>query len=58
MDIELMEYIEKKWGIYEAALAEKDARFLNRHQNMMAFIRTIASVSALIVSLIVAYKVW
>jgi len=53
-----MEYIEKKWGIYEAALAEKDARFLNRHQNMMAFIRTIASVSALIVSLIVAYKVW
>ena len=58
MDIELMEYIEKKWGIYEAALAEKDANFLNRHQNMMAFIRTIASVSALIVSLIVAYKVW
>jgi len=58
MDIELMEYIEKKWGIYEAALAEKDARFLNRHQHTMAFIRTVASASALIVSLIVAYKVW
>lgn len=58
MDKELMEYIERKWGIYEAALAEKDARFLNRHQHTMAFIRTVASASALIVSLIIAYKVW
>ena len=58
MDNELMEYIEQKWGIYEAALAEKDARFLNRHQHTMALIRTVASASALIVSLIIAYKVW
>ena len=58
MDNELMEYIEQKWGIYEAALAEKDARFLTRHQHTMALIRTVASASALIVSLIVAYKVW
>jgi hypothetical protein len=58
MDIELMEYIEQKWGIYEAALAEKDARFLNRHQHTMALVRTVASASALIVSLIIAYKVW
>lgn len=58
MDNELMEYIEQKWGIYEAALAEKDARFLNRHQHTMALIRTVASASALIVSLFIAYKVW
>lgn len=58
MDIELKQFIEERWGIYEAALAEKDARFLTRHQHTMALIRTVASASALIVSLIVAYKVW
>jgi hypothetical protein len=58
MDNELMEYIEQKWSIYEAALAEKDKRFLNRHKHMMALIRTVSSASALIVSLIIAYKVW
>lgn len=58
MDIELKQFIEERWGIYEAALAEKDARFLNRHQHTMALIRTVASASALIVSLFIAYKVW
>lgn len=58
MDEELKQFIEERWGIYEAALAEKDARFLNRHQHTMALIRTVASASALIVSLIIAYKVW
>ncbi len=57
MDEELRTFIEEKWGIYEKALAEKDA-FLNRHQNTMALVRTLASVLALGMSVIIAYKVW
>lgn len=57
MDEELRTFIEEKWGIYEKALAEKDA-FLNRHQNTMALVRTLASVLALGISIIIAYKVW
>ena len=58
MDEELKQFIEERWGIYEAALAQKDARFLNRHQHTMAFIRTIASSIALILSAFITYKVW
>ncbi len=57
MDIELMEYIDKKWGVYEAALAEKDT-LLNRHQHTMALIRTVASSLAVILSVVIAFKVW
>lgn len=57
MDEQLRTFIEEKWGIYEKALAEKDA-FLNRHQNTMALVRTLASVLALGMSIIIAYKVW
>jgi len=57
MDIELMEYIDKKWGVYEAALAEKDT-LLKRHQHTMALIRTVASSLAVILSVVIAFKVW
>ena len=52
-----MEYIDKKWGVYEAALAEKDT-LLKRHQHTMALIRTVASSLAVILSVIIAFKVW
>lgn len=57
MDIELMEYIDKKWGIYESALAEKDT-LLRRHQHTMALIRTVASSLAVVLSVVIAFKVW
>jgi hypothetical protein len=57
MDIELMEYIDKKWGVYEAALAEKDT-LLKRHQHTMALIRTVASSLAVVLSIVIAFKVW
>lgn len=57
MDIELMEYIDKKWGVYEAALADKDT-LLVRHQHTMALIRTVASSLAVILSVVIAFKVW
>jgi len=53
MDKELLEYIDKKWGQYEAALREKDSR-LARHQHTMALIRTIAACIASIGFLLVA----
>ena len=58
MDRELLQYLEDRWGQYEAALAAKDAQFLHKHQNLMALVRTMASVMALGVSIFVAYKVW
>jgi len=42
MDKELKAYIDERWGIYEAALLEKDSR-LARHQHTMALIRTVAA---------------
>lgn len=58
MDEELRNFVEERWGIYEAALTQKDARFLNRHQHTMALIRTLANVLALALSIFIAYKVW
>jgi hypothetical protein len=57
MDEELRTFIEEKWGLYESALAKKDAS-LGRHQHMMALVRTLANVLALGMSIIIAYKVW
>jgi len=57
MDEELRNFVEEKWGLYESALAKKDAT-LGRHQHTMAFIRTLASVMALGMSLLIAYKIW
>lgn len=57
MDEELRMFVEEKWGLYESALAQKDAA-LGRHQHTMAFIRTLANVLALGMSVIIAYKVW
>ena len=57
MDEELRTFVEEKWGLYEAALAKKDAS-LGRHQHMMALVRTLANVLALGMSIIIAYKVW
>lgn len=42
MDEELKAYIDERWGIYEAALLEKDSK-LAQHQHTMALIRTIAA---------------
>ena len=42
MDDELKAYIDERWGIYEAALMEKDSK-LARHQHTMALIRTVAA---------------
>ncbi len=58
MDEELRNFVEERWGMYEAALAKKDSQFLNRHNNTMALIRTLTSSLALVVSLFIAYKVW
>ena len=57
MDEELRNFVEEKWGLYESALAQKDATF-GRHQHTMAFIRTLANVLALGMSVVIAYKVW
>ena len=57
MDDELRTFVEEKWGLYESALAQKDA-MLGRHQHTMALIRTLASVLALGMSFVIAYKVW
>lgn len=57
MDEELRNFVEEKWGLYESALARKDAS-LGRHQHTMALIRTLASVMALGMSFLIAYKVW
>jgi hypothetical protein len=57
MDEELRNFVEEKWGLYESALAKKDAT-LGRHQHSMAFIRTLANVLALGMSIVIAYKVW
>lgn len=57
MDDELRNFVEEKWGLYEEALAQKDAT-LGRHQHTMALIRTLASVMALGMSVLIAYKVW
>jgi len=57
MDEELRNFVEEKWGLYESALAQKDAT-LGRHQHTMALIRTLASVMALGMSVLIAYKVW
>lgn len=57
MDEELRTFVEEKWGIYEKALANKDV-MLGRHQHTMALIRTLASVMALGMSILIAYKVW
>lgn len=57
MDEELRIFVEEKWGLYESALAQKDAA-LGHHQHTMAFIRTLANVLALGMSVIIAYKVW
>tara|TARA_B110000444_G_scaffold259286_1_gene302541 strand:- start:748 stop:1008 length:261 start_codon:yes stop_codon:yes gene_type:complete len=57
MDEELRNFVEEKWGLYESALAKKDAT-LGRHQHTMAFIRTLANVLALGMSIVIAYKVW
>jgi len=57
MDEELRNFVEEKWGLYESALAQKDAT-LGRHQHTMAFIRTLANVLALGMSVVIAYKVW
>lgn len=57
MDDELRNFVEEKWGLYEEALAQKDAK-LGRHQHTMALIRTLASVMALGMSVLIAYKVW
>ena len=54
MDKELKNYIDARWGIYEAALAEKDSR-LARHQHTMALIRTVAACIASIGFLLVAF---
>lgn len=58
MDDELKAFIEEKWGLYEQALALKDKETLSRYQHTMAFIRTMASVMALGMSVVIAYKVW
>jgi hypothetical protein len=57
MDEELRTFVEEKWGLYESALEKKDAT-LGRHQHTMAFVRTLANVLALGMSIIIAYKVW
>jgi hypothetical protein len=57
MDDELRLFVEEKWGAYEKALAKKDA-LLGRHQHTMALVRTLASVMALGMSVLIAYKVW
>ncbi len=57
MDEELRNFVEEKWGLYESALEKKDA-MLSRHQHTMAFVRTLANVLALGMSIIIAYKVW
>ena len=57
MDEELKQFIEERWGIYEAALAEKDT-LLKRHQHTMALIRTVASSLAVVLSIVIAFKVW
>ena len=57
MDEELRMFVEEKWGLYESALAQKDA-LLGRHQHTMALVRTLASVTALGMSVLIAYKVW
>ncbi len=57
MDEELRTFVEEKWGLYEEVLAKKDA-MLGRHQHTMALIRTMASVMALGMSILIAYKVW
>lgn len=57
MDEELGMFLEEKWGLYESALAQKDA-LLGRHQHTMALVRTLASVMALGMSVLIAYKVW
>lgn len=57
MDEDLRNFVEEKWGLYESALAQKDAS-LGRHQHTMALIRTLASVMALGMSFLIAYKVW
>ena len=57
MDEELRNFVEEKWGLYESALEKKDA-MLSRHQHTMAFVRTLANVLALGMSIVIAYKVW
>lgn len=57
MDEELRNFIEEKWGLYESALAQKDIS-LGRHQHTMAFVRTISSVIALALTILITYKVW
>jgi len=57
MDEELRNFVEEKWGLYEKALAQKDIS-LGRHQHTMAFVRTLASVMALALSVVITYKVW
>ena len=57
MDDELRNFVEEKWGLYESALAQKDAT-LGRHQHTMAFVSTLANVLALGMSIVIAYKVW
>lgn len=56
MDEELKTFVEEKWGLYESALAKKDA--LGRHQHTMALVRTLSNVLALFMSVFIAYKVW
>ena len=57
MDEELRNFVEEKWGLYESALEKKDA-MLGRHKHTMAFVRTLANVLALGMSIVIAYKVW
>lgn len=58
MDEELRNYrLANSWCLYESALEKKDAT-LGRHQHTMAFIRTLANVLALGMSIVIAYKVW
>ena len=57
MDEELRNFVEEKWGLYESALEKKDA-MLGRHQHTMALVRTLSNVLALLMSVVIAYKVW
>lgn len=53
MDEELKAYIDERWGIYEAALLEKDGK-LARHQHTMALVRTVAACIAAIGFIVVS----
>lgn len=53
MDEELKAYIDERWGIYEAALLEKDSK-LARHQHTMALVRTVAACIAAIGFIVVS----